>query len=250
MKLKIVTLNIWRGEIYKEAIKFLMQENADIIFLQEVYDGKDKNLPIPYRLYSFLSEMFPRHFSVFGAQFCDITEYGNIEEGNAIFSRFPIISSKNTFFDVPYSVFNNRLKERFDDNPQAILQAKLKFGEGILNTFCVHGVWGFDGKDNERRFTMAKVIKKETAGVNNTIMAGDFNLVHNTQAVGQIEENLTSVFRNELVSTFNMKYKDNGGYATAAVDMVFVSSNISVLSKNCPQVDVSDHLPLVATLEL
>lgn len=250
MKSKIVTLNIWRGEVYKEAIAFLMQENPDIIMLQEVYNGKDKNLPIPYRLYSFLSEMFPRHFSIFGAQFCDITEYGNIEEGNAIFSKFPIVYSKNTFFDIPYSVFDNHAKERFDDNPQAILQAELKLGDSTLSAFCVHGVWGFDGKDNKRRFTMAGVIKRETAGHKNTIMAGDFNLVHNTKAVGQITENLQSVFKDSLTSTFNMKYKDNGGYATAAVDMVFVSPNISVLAKSCPQVDVSDHLPLVVTLEL
>jgi endonuclease/exonuclease/phosphatase family metal-dependent hydrolase len=250
MKLKIVTLNIWRGEVYKEAIDFLMQENADIILLQEVYNGTDKNLPIPYRLYGFLSEMFPQHFSIFGAQFCDITEYGNIDEGNAIFSKFPIVSSKNTFFDIPYSVFNNHAKERFDDNPQAILQAELKFGEDTLSAFCVHGVWGFDGKDNKRRFIMAKVIKNETSGHKNTILAGDFNLVHNTKAVGQIEEHLKSVFKDSLISTFNMKYKDNGGYATAAVDMVFVSPNISVLAKSCPQVDVSDHLPLVVTVEV
>jgi endonuclease/exonuclease/phosphatase family metal-dependent hydrolase len=47
-----------------------------------------------------------------------------------------------------------------------------------------------------------------------------------------------------------MKYKDDRGYATAAVDMIFVSSSTKILKKECPDVEVSDHLPLVVELEI
>jgi endonuclease/exonuclease/phosphatase family metal-dependent hydrolase len=56
------------------------------------------------------------------------------------------------------------------------------------------------------------------------------------------------VFGEELKTTFNMKHKDNPGYATAAVDMMFISPDIKVSEKACPEVDVSDHLPLVVQL--
>jgi endonuclease/exonuclease/phosphatase family metal-dependent hydrolase len=70
------------------------------------------------------------------------------------------------------------------------------------------------------------------------------------QAIKNIEKHLDSIFQGELKTTFNMKHKDNPGYATAAVDMMFVSSDMSVDYKSCPDVDVSDHLPLVAVLDI
>jgi endonuclease/exonuclease/phosphatase family metal-dependent hydrolase len=65
-----------------------------------------------------------------------------------------------------------------------------------------------------------------------------------------IEQYLTSVFGNNLKSTFNMRRKDNPGYATAAVDMLFVSPNIRIVNSECSDVDISDHLPVIATLEV
>lgn len=37
-------------------------------------------------------------------------------------------------------------------------------------------------------------------------------------------------------------------YAQLVLDMLFVSEDITVLRKDCPRVDVSDHLPLVAEI--
>jgi endonuclease/exonuclease/phosphatase family metal-dependent hydrolase len=64
-----------------------------------------------------------------------------------------------------------------------------------------------------------------------------------------IEEHLTSVFGNSLTTTFNMRRKENPGYATAAVDLMYISNDLRVTGKDCPDVDISDHLPLVVTLE-
>lgn len=47
-----------------------------------------------------------------------------------------------------------------------------------------------------------------------------------------------------------MKRKTTFGYATAVVDMIFVSGDICVTSKSCPKVDISDHLPLVCEFEI
>lgn len=250
MQVKIITLNTWRGEILENLVSFIKQEDADIFLFQEVYDGKDKNLPSEYRFFQYFQETFPQYHGVFAAAFCDITKYGNIEEGTAIFSKFKIIDSKRTFFDVPYFTFNARAKTRFDDIPQTLLYAQINTGETVLNAFSMHGIWGFDGLDNPRRLQMAETIIKEIGQKENIVLGGDFNLSPNTKAVKSIEKYLHSVFGTTLTSTFNMKHKDNPGYATAAVDMMFVSPNMKVLEKDCPDVDISDHLPLVVTLEI
>ena len=102
----------------------------------------------------------------------------------------------------------------------------------------------------DRRLQMGRIIAKEIQDKKTVILAGDFNLQPDTDTVKLITKHLTSVFGSSLISTFNMKRKTNPGYATAAVDMVFVSTDIRVLSAKCPQVEISDHLPLVCELEL
>ena len=47
-----------------------------------------------------------------------------------------------------------------------------------------------------------------------------------------------------------MRRKINPGYATAVVDMVFASSRLKILDHQCPDVDISDHLPLVVKIEI
>ncbi len=47
-----------------------------------------------------------------------------------------------------------------------------------------------------------------------------------------------------------MRRKKDPGYATSAVDVVYVSPEIKIISRDCPNVDISDHLPLVATLDI
>ncbi|MBI3620307.1 hypothetical protein HY214_04160 [Candidatus Roizmanbacteria bacterium] len=97
---------------------------------------------------------------------------------------------------------------------------------------------------------MSKVIIDEIKDKENIILAGDFNVKPKTKTITDIENYLVNVFKNELKSTFNMRQKTDPGYATAVVDMIFVSRNFKVAKHSCPDIDVSDHLPLVAELTI
>ena len=81
-------------------------------------------------------------------------------------------------------------------------------------------------------------------------MAGDTNAKASNVIWQRLEEHLKSVFGWELKTTFNMRHKDNPGYALAAVDLMFISPNIAVIDKAALDADVSDHLPLVVTLDI
>lgn len=252
MRLKIIQLNIWRGTLLSNALEFLRSENPDIILLQEVYSNSNNlpGMPITHRLYQYLEEKLPDYTSVYGPAFTDTTKLGNIESGNAIFSKLPVLETTNTFFDVPYKTFDEQDQTDFSYNPQTILGAKLDVGGVEVHAFSVHGIWGQDGLDSDRRLQMGETIIQQIKDKQNVIMGGDFNLLPYTKTVENIEKYVKSVFGNTLVKTFNMKHKTDGGYATAAVDMMFCSGNIQVLSKSCPDVDVSDHMPLVVEFEL
>jgi endonuclease/exonuclease/phosphatase family metal-dependent hydrolase len=120
----------------------------------------------------------------------------------------------------------------------------------ILNIFNIHGIWGLDSKDNERRLKMSKIIVDEIKNKENVILAGDFNVNPNTKTIENIELYLKNVFKDELKTTFNMKQKVGKGYVTSVVDMIFVSKYINAIRHYCPDLDISDHLPMVCILEL
>ena len=112
----------------------------------------------------------------------------------------------------------------------------------------MHGLWELSGGDTPERLKMSEIIVQEVGNKRKVILAGDFNLRPNIQTVQNIEKHLANVFKDQLRTTFNLKRKDLKkfpGYASTVVDMIFTSKDVSILSRGSPNVDVSDHMPLV-----
>ncbi len=297
IKLKVISLNLWTGGLlFDEILQFLKGENPDILLLQEVYNSDDLSLKRNFRSFSILRDELNFSYSHFAPAFLEsikssqavndlsavapVTNIPNqkIEQGNAIFSKFPLEAQETKFYDIPfgdridefayYSVTPRNLQHVILDlNPadkkadgQALLDGKSTSIEGnqklhVLNT---QGIWGTHGNDTDRRLKMGDFIANEVSTSTQSekypvLLAGDFNLNPYTKTVEKIENILESVFKSSLKTSFNLKRKNlekDPGYATSAVDMMLVSSDIKVLKKSCPNVDVSDHLPLVVELEV
>ena len=254
MQLKFISLNLWLGGILQDnIIDFLEKENADIVVLQEVYSSPDRTIPSHNRSLEFLQELdYPYHH--FAPALIDNYPWGKITEGNAVLSRFPIKTSNVTFFDKPFDP--NKLREPFDPStfpttPRNLEHVVLETPAGEVNVFNLQGVWDLDGDSlSPQRQQMSDVILREIKGKESVILAGDTNAKYTNPAMRAIEEHLTNVFGDTLETTFNMKRKTNPGYATAVVDMIYISPSITIVNKTCPDVDVSDHLPLIATLNI
>ena len=97
---------------------------------------------------------------------------------------------------------------------------------------------------------MSRTIVESVKDMDRVILAGDFNLPPQNETIRNIEKHLTSVFGDALITTFNMKRKENPDYGKVAVDMIFASKNLKIIKRISPQVDVSDHLPLVCVVEV
>jgi len=282
MHLKIICLNVWIGGVlFEEIVDFLQKEQPDILFLQEVFLGEEESvseqskhhsnpqlppLPPQYRTYQVLKKRLGFAHGHFAPAFIEEVETTKgvgdsskleIPQGNAILSKYPLREVSVTHFDVPFG-------KRIDDysayafsprNLQHVV-ATLPTGTDVhlLNT---QGIWGEDGEDSPRRLEMGKKIIQElqweSGQLSPVILAGDFNILPHTQTIASIEKKLVNVFKDELKTTFNLKRKNlekYPGFAQAVVDMFFVSPDISVSSHTCPQVDISDHLPLVVEIEI
>ena len=251
MKLKFINLNLWSvGGMFNRALNFLIQEKADLITLQEVYDGRGTKLAAGFRGLNLLKSGLDLPYCSFAPALTDNRPEGKIVQGNAIFSRWPIISSKTIFFDVPYNDNYIAAPDNYFYVPRNLQQLKIKAGKINLNIFNTQAIWGLDGNDTERRLKMSEKIVSQIKNKVNVILAGDFNVNEGTQAILNIEKHLSNVFKNERPTSFNMKQKSQPGYATAVVDFVFTSKAIKVIRHQSPLVDVSDHLPLICLLEI
>lgn len=250
MQFKLVNLNTWLGgKLFDQASAFLQQESPDIITLQEVYNGTDSKLPKNLRTILEIKKLGYTYFS-FSPCFQDESTQGKLDRGNAILSRFPIVSTHSIFYDRPYGVYSELNSQDFPFFPSNLQYCQIQIEDKTVNVFNTQGIWGLDGKDSKRRLAMSNTIVTAIKDKEHVILAGDFNVRPNTKTIGQIEEHLQNVFKDESKSTFNMKRKNIPGYASAVVDMIFVSRDIEVVSHDCPEVDISDHLPLICSLRL
>lgn len=234
-----------------EIIQFLAEQDADIVLLQEVYNSKDSNLKKKYRSVTIFQEKLAYQYFNFAPAHLDIYDFGKVVQGNLVLSKFPIIDSDSIFFAEPYGERDPFDSEAWPKTPRNLQHVVLSSPGGELNVFNFHGVWDLEGDSySTERQKMSQSVIGSTKGKKNVILAGDTNAKPTNKAIREIERYLISVFGNKLTTTFNMRRKENPGYATAAVDMIFVSSNIEVLDRGCIDIDLSDHLPVMATFQI
>ncbi len=234
-----------------EILDFLQKEDADIVVLQEVLQSDDPKLPSHYRSIETIQERMNYPYQDFAPALLDKYLWGIMLNGNAVLSKFPIISTKVTFFDKELDMSDPR--DAFDPTTFATMTRNLQHvtldtPSGEVNVFNFQGVWDLNGDNvSMQRQNMSDVIMRTIEGKQNVILAGDTNAKHTNPVMRRIETKLTNVFGDTLPTSFNMRRKDNPGYGTAVVDMIYASPNLKVITKDCPNVDVSDHLPLIAT---
>ena len=250
--MKVICLNLWEGgRLFDGVLDFLRAEDADVLLLQEVHGGTDSSLPLNYRSIHVLNEQLSYPYYDFAPAMLDRLPEGKVESGNAIYSKYPIVSSDIVFFDDPYREREAFNPKEFPTTPRNLQHAVIKINDKDFNFYNFQGVWDLDGDNfSERRQHMSEVIIQQIQGKPRVVLAGDTNAKPTNKAITNIEQHLVSVFGNELPTSFNMRRKDNPGYATACVDMMFVSSDLHIRDKQCPDIDISDHLPLIVTLDI
>ncbi len=254
MNIKIITLNIEHGgKLLDDAISFLNEQDPDILFLQESQETDQVTTKLHYKTVTEVTKRTQLPYHVF-SPFCEFV-FGEVRifHGNAVFSKYPLTFLETVYFVGSYETadfFGAQERHDYSELPHAMQITSVQLPHCTVQLLNVHGVWGRDGEDSEIRDAMVDKIIRKIDPTHPTIAAGDFNFQAYTHAARRLEEQLHSVFGQTLTSTFNMRRKTDPGFATASVDMIYVSKNVPVLSSACPQVEVSDHLPLVCELEL
>lgn len=253
MKIKVLSLNTWMGGIlWKPCYDFVIAQQADIILLQEIYSSVDDKLDPRFRSKLLFESALPEFQSIFSAFICDLREKeGPIDNGNMILSRWPLVETETIFFDEPYASYDHDKTTDFTHWPAGAQRVVIQLPTGNrLQMANIHGpVWLDGAEPTKRRMNMIKSLNTVCSQTLPTIIAGDSNATPDNPCWQKLDPRYTSVFNNQLKTTFNMHRKSNPGYATAAVDVFLISSGVKVMRAQCLNLDISDHLPIVVEIE-
>ena len=267
--MRLISLNTWAGQVMntnKEQslaplVHYLRDEseNTDVFCLQEIFhsdpDGPARDMDyskgrsvVAVNLYSEISEILPGfdgYFTSFqdGFLFAERVEY-KISFGMAIFVRRGLeIQSSGEIF-----IYKERNTQ--SDNDATTIPKSLQYVElgGVLIS-QFHGLWNAGPKtDTADRLEQSRRVKEFLDSKNlPKILCGDFNLLPNTESLAILEEGMENLVKTRgIQSTRSAFYKKPVRFA----DYVLVSQEIKVKDFHVPDVEVSDHLPMVLDFEL
>lgn len=259
--MKLISLNAWGGKLYQPLVNFIKKnsQNTDIFCFQEVFNAdSQKNNPANFRLnlYNQLSKILKNHQGYFAPSLDNYLILSrsqvervkfNLSFGLAIFIKkdLKINSTGDLFVYRKRSVFDPQNLNTLPRNLQFITFTK--FGKKF-NVCNLHGIWLKEGKkDSTSRTKQSEKINKFLAEQEGEkILCGDFNLDINTKSLEILEDNLINLIKKyKIETTRNKLFPGEEKFA----DYLFVSKGINVVNFQVPNVETSDHLPLILEFE-
>lgn len=253
--LKFIQVNIYKGKYLDELLEFLKREDADIIAMQEVTIGgfnfyKDKN--------ANLFEILKKEIGVHAIYHGDLKLRGHPGSflGNAVFSKFKIVDHQvvvlKKFKPVTLDELDgkgaNIIRRQIDRH---LLDATLDVDGRTIHAISVHGAWTAPPIDTEENLRQARLIVNHLNSLGNRpfIIGGDLNMPPNTHVIEMISKVARNLMLDSgVVGTLNPRVHEIAP-RNFMVDYIFVSNHFKVKFLKVPEVDVSDHLPVVAQLK-
>jgi len=225
---KIVFLNIWHGKCRDELAAFIDHEKSstDIFCFQEA-DPETREYLSPL-LSEFAGHSYDKSFE------------GRIRFTLATYVKKPLV------VDAEYTLLAGV------SDAGAVLMTHVQATGTSLQVVNVHGISfpdSDDKLDTDGRIEQSRTIIEALRGVKGpVVIGGDFNLLPEARSIrlfaqagyrDLIDDYHVTTTRNKLAWE---RFPDNVQYYA---DYVFVGSNAKVRSFSVPQIEASDHLPLI-----
>jgi len=255
--MKLISLNIWGGRVYKPLIEYVKQLNGeiDIFCFQEFFSSpisKFNNNGTKTDIYSEISNILKDYYAFFAPTF---TGYDTNEKvdfdlkfGQATFVKksLNLISGETVFvygqYDITPSIFIPGIKDGLD-LPRNIHLIKIKSNNKNYLIGNLHGYWTPGSKnDTPQSISQMEKVKEIFDNFNGPkVLCGDFNLHPDTKSVKILEEKMKNlIIEYKVTNTRSKFYTRNEKFA----DYILVSPDINIKDFSVLDEHVSDHLPL------
>lgn len=202
---------------------------ADIIGLQEICDeGQDADYQSQAKI---IAEKLGYHYYYFAEA---IRLEGGNPYGNAIISRYPIISAETIAIPDPEI-------KKYDGyyETRCLLKATIDVRNG-LNVLVSHFGLNPDEQENAVETVFSNMPREHC------VLMGDFNMEPDNQILNPIMQSLQDTAK--VFSTYKLSFPSDT--PKVKIDYIFVSKDLKVEYVDIPEIISSDHRPHVATIEL
>ena len=244
--MKLISLNTYGGRAGVPALLdfFKKHDDADIFCLQEIYNGGETDndeineniLGKTYNLLTLIKETLPDYQVFFRPHLKD-------HYGLAILVKNSLaVLEEGENFVYKFKGYIPEGDLGFHGRNVQYVKINIDEKEVVICNF--HGLWNGKGKtDTEDRISQSKnLIDFVTSLSKNLVVAGDFNLLPDTESVRMIESSgLKNLIKDYgITSTRTSLYTKPDKYA----DYVFTSPTIETDEFKVLPDEVSDHAPL------
>jgi endonuclease/exonuclease/phosphatase family metal-dependent hydrolase len=238
MKIKLLTLNIWRydGDWKKrepKIIDFIEKENPDFIFLQEVFDdsrynklGNNQALQLNSKL-KFKNVIY------------NIAEKLKTEHKQKI--KVPVFDGLACFTNNEILKINNiKLKKRKEDRHFRIIQRiESKINGKRLLFYHTH----FSNRDDWAIFHLKETLNKAKKEKIHPIILGDLNIINTLDLSNTTKKDYSNSYIFKKYNSFPKKKE--------TLDYILIPKrNFKFVDVKCNKNSLSDHNPLLSIIEL
>lgn len=252
MKLKVVQVNIFKGMYLDALVGFLEREAPDFVTMQEVTCGvvsnhkdKSENIFEYIRLALGLNGVFHNNVGVVG--------HPDVLHGNAVLSKYNILESDQIVLKVqrPLTVEEFNDPKMFSEFPGSIVDASVDLEGKLVHVLSLHGAWTAPPADTLETLRQARLVASHLKSLEGPfVMGADMNTTPGMQVIRTIEEVAQNFMTGSGIKRTTHPEVHKVAYKELLVDYVFASKEFLRISINAPEVLVSDHLPVVAEVEL
>ena len=232
---RIMSYNIHHGEGLDGKLDLariaavIKEARADVVALQEVDRGVERtqkrDLPAELAALTGMAVRFEKNIAHQGGEY-----------GNAVLSRFPIKHARNT-----------HLKSFANGEQRGVLQVTIDVGGREVVVMNTHLDARRDPVEREHSATELKALVA-AAGATPVVLLGDFNTVPDSKAARTVAEALTDTWTAVGQGPgFTIPVRK----PTRRIDFIWITpASLKPRSMTVLSSEASDHLPIVAELEL
>lgn len=227
--MKIIFLNTWNGKIRDGITEFIKKHSidTDIFCFQEIYP----------EMRLLCKDMLSNYNEIHAYK--DLGDGDDFPQGTYVRKKIEVISSV---------IFESQMDRGLGINTE------ITFKNKIIHLCNFHGrAYPGDKLDMPGRLLQSKGLIEFYKDKNGAkIIGGDFNMLPDTESIRMFAKN---GYR-DLIKEFNVKttrnrlawkmYPDNPQYYS---DYVFISPDVTIRNFSVPDIEISDHLPLILEVE-
>ncbi|MGC9598995.1 MAG: endonuclease/exonuclease/phosphatase family protein [Minisyncoccia bacterium] len=228
--MKLISLNTWDGATGDVFAGFVKEQarDTDIFCFQEVRENAR----------TLCRTAIP--------DYKEIAAYKRTAEGKD--------ASQTTYLNKRMRLLSSEVIFEERDDPGLGMYVEVSFRSGSLHIINFHGNWNpvnkLDSPERIRQSQELVAFLKAKEGPK--MVMGDFNLLPDTEGIRLFELN---GYRN-LIKDFHIATTRNRlgwdrfpGNKQLYADYVFVSPDVAIKSFSVPDVEISDHLPMIVDIE-